>query len=42
MAEKMQQGTIACGGQEVLQTKYLKHAEPAVLQQLEVALSSGL
>ncbi|CUA70323.1 Importin beta-like protein kap113 [Rhizoctonia solani] len=42
VAEKMQQGTIACGGQEVLQTKYLKHAEPALLQQLEVALASGL
>ncbi|GAB1524976.1 hypothetical protein RhiTH_008132 [Rhizoctonia solani] len=42
VAEKMQQGTVACGGQEVLQTKYLKHAEPALLQQLEVALASGL
>ncbi|CAE6485218.1 unnamed protein product [Rhizoctonia solani] len=42
VAEKMQQGTMACGGQEVLQTKYLKHAEPALLQQLEVALASGL
>ncbi|CAE6384346.1 unnamed protein product [Rhizoctonia solani] len=42
VAEKMQQGTMACGGQEVLQTKYLKHAEPALLRQLEVALASGL
>ncbi|KAG9082993.1 hypothetical protein FS749_006380, partial [Ceratobasidium sp. UAMH 11750] len=42
VAEKMQQGTVACGGQEVLQAKYLKNAEPALLQQLEVALASGL
>ncbi|CAE6405310.1 unnamed protein product [Rhizoctonia solani] len=42
VAEKMQQGTMACGGQEVLQSKYLKHAEPALLRQLEVALASGL
>ncbi|KAG8729952.1 hypothetical protein FRC12_020598, partial [Ceratobasidium sp. 428] len=42
VAEKMQQGTAACGGQEVLQAKYLKNAEPTLLQQLEVALASGL
>lgn len=42
VAEKMQQGTLACGGQEVLQAKYLKNAEPALLQQLEAALASGL
>ncbi|QRV87915.1 importin beta N-terminal domain [Ceratobasidium sp. AG-Ba] len=42
VAEKMQQGTAVVGGQEVLQAKYLKNAEPALLQQLEVALASGL
>ncbi|KAF8607722.1 ARM repeat-containing protein [Ceratobasidium sp. AG-I] len=42
VAEKMQQGTMACGGQEILQEKYLKKAEPALLRQLEVALASGL
>jgi hypothetical protein len=42
VAEKMQKGTEACGGPEVLQAKYLNNVDPKLLQQLEVALASGL